>query len=78
MLNDSKAFSGFSVPDTEAARAFYADTLGLEVTEDERHPHHPRSVAGTAPSPTRSATTSLPASRSSTSRWPTSRPPSTS
>jgi catechol 2,3-dioxygenase-like lactoylglutathione lyase family enzyme len=34
MLSDSKAFSGFSVPDTEAARAFYADTLGLEVTED--------------------------------------------
>ena len=34
MLSDSKAFSGFSVPDTEAARPFYADTLGLEVTED--------------------------------------------
>ena len=34
MLSDSKAFSGFSVPDTEAARAFYADTLGLRVTED--------------------------------------------
>jgi catechol 2,3-dioxygenase-like lactoylglutathione lyase family enzyme len=34
MLSESMAFSGFSVPDTEAARAFYADTLGLEVTED--------------------------------------------
>jgi catechol 2,3-dioxygenase-like lactoylglutathione lyase family enzyme len=34
MLSDSKAFSGFSVPDTEAARAFYTDKLGLEVTED--------------------------------------------
>ncbi|WP_457256810.1 VOC family protein [Pedococcus sp. P5_B7] len=34
MLSESKAFSGFSVPDTEAARAFYADKLGLEVTED--------------------------------------------
>jgi catechol 2,3-dioxygenase-like lactoylglutathione lyase family enzyme len=34
MLKDSPAFSGFSVDDTEAARAFYADTLGLEVSED--------------------------------------------
>ena len=34
MLSESKAFSGFSVPDTEAARAFYTDQLGLEVTED--------------------------------------------
>ena len=34
MLSESKAFSGFSVPDIDAARAFYADTLGLEVTED--------------------------------------------
>jgi catechol 2,3-dioxygenase-like lactoylglutathione lyase family enzyme len=33
MLKESKAFSGFSVPDTAAARAFYADTLGLEVSE---------------------------------------------
>ena len=33
MLQDSQAFSGFSVPDTEAARAFYADTLGLDVSE---------------------------------------------
>ena len=29
MLSESKAFSGFSVPDIDAARAFYADTLGL-------------------------------------------------
>jgi catechol 2,3-dioxygenase-like lactoylglutathione lyase family enzyme len=34
MLKDSPAFSGFSVDDTQAARAFYADTLGLEVSED--------------------------------------------
>jgi catechol 2,3-dioxygenase-like lactoylglutathione lyase family enzyme len=34
MLRESKAFSGFSVPDTEAARAFYTEKLGLEVTED--------------------------------------------
>jgi catechol 2,3-dioxygenase-like lactoylglutathione lyase family enzyme len=33
MLSTSEAFSGFSVPDTEAARAVYADTLGLAVTE---------------------------------------------
>jgi catechol 2,3-dioxygenase-like lactoylglutathione lyase family enzyme len=33
-LSTSTAFSGFSVPDTAAARAFYADTLGLEVTEE--------------------------------------------
>jgi catechol 2,3-dioxygenase-like lactoylglutathione lyase family enzyme len=29
MLADSLAFSGFSVDDPEAARAFYADTLGV-------------------------------------------------
>jgi catechol 2,3-dioxygenase-like lactoylglutathione lyase family enzyme len=34
MLGKSKAFSGFSVADIEAARTFYADTLGLEVTEE--------------------------------------------
>ena len=32
MLKDSKAFSGFSVDDFAAGRAFYADTLGLDVT----------------------------------------------
>jgi catechol 2,3-dioxygenase-like lactoylglutathione lyase family enzyme len=35
MLADSKAFSGFAVPDIEAARDFYRDTLGLEVTEED-------------------------------------------
>ena len=34
MLKDSAAFSGFSVDDPEAARAFYSDVLGLDVTED--------------------------------------------
>jgi len=34
VLADSKAFSGFAVPDLEAARAFYADTLGIETTEE--------------------------------------------
>jgi catechol 2,3-dioxygenase-like lactoylglutathione lyase family enzyme len=28
----SKAFSGFAVPDTAAAKAFYTDVLGLTVT----------------------------------------------
>ena len=31
MLADSKAFSGFAVPDIDAARGFYGDTLGLKV-----------------------------------------------
>ena len=31
MLRDSKSFSGFSVDDIDKARAFYADTLGLDV-----------------------------------------------
>ena len=34
MLEDSKAFSGFSVDDIPRARQFYADTLGLEVSEE--------------------------------------------
>ena len=34
MFRDTKAFSGFSVDDVAAARAFYADTLGLVATED--------------------------------------------
>ena len=34
MLGSSPAFHGFSVDDLEAARAFYADTLGLEVTQE--------------------------------------------
>ena len=33
MLKDSKAFSGFSVDDVALARAFYADGLGLDVSE---------------------------------------------
>ena len=34
MLEHSKAFSGFSVDDIPRARAFYGETLGLEVTEE--------------------------------------------
>ena len=33
MLQPSKAFSGFSVPDVTAAKKFYGETLGLEVSE---------------------------------------------
>lgn len=33
MLTDSKAFSGFSVDDTEKAKTFYADVLGLDVSD---------------------------------------------
>lgn len=35
MLTSTKAFSGFAVPDVDAARHFYGDTLGLEVSEDD-------------------------------------------
>jgi predicted enzyme related to lactoylglutathione lyase len=31
MLRDSKAFSGFAVDDLDRAKAFYGDTLGLDV-----------------------------------------------
>ena len=34
MLGDSKAFSGFAVPDVEQARRFYGDVLGLVVEEE--------------------------------------------
>ena len=35
MLTPADAFHGFAVRDTEAARAFYADVLGVEVTDAE-------------------------------------------
>lgn len=35
MITPADAFHGFSVDDTEAARAFYADVLGIEVTDAE-------------------------------------------
>lgn len=35
MFKDTKAFSGFSVDDLGRARDFYADTLGLEVAEQD-------------------------------------------
>ena len=33
MLSESKAFSGFSVNDTQKTKQFYGQTLGLEVSE---------------------------------------------
>ena len=35
MLGSSHAFSGFSTNDIPAARTFYADTLGLEASEQD-------------------------------------------
>ncbi|MFF5520013.1 VOC family protein [Streptomyces coeruleorubidus] len=34
MFGTTKAYSGFSVNDIEAARKFYGDTLGLRVSEE--------------------------------------------
>jgi catechol 2,3-dioxygenase-like lactoylglutathione lyase family enzyme len=34
MLESSAAFSGFAVGDPEAAKRFYGETLGLEVSEE--------------------------------------------
>jgi predicted enzyme related to lactoylglutathione lyase len=34
MVDDSKAFSSYSVDDLEAAKRFYGDTLGLQVSEE--------------------------------------------
>lgn len=34
MFTTSKAFSGFSIDDFEAARKFYGETLGLRVSQD--------------------------------------------
>ena len=33
MFKDTKAFSGFSVDDIDAARSFYGDTLGLAISD---------------------------------------------
>jgi catechol 2,3-dioxygenase-like lactoylglutathione lyase family enzyme len=35
MLGNTKAFSGFSVDDIDAAKHFYGDTLGLQVSEND-------------------------------------------
>jgi predicted enzyme related to lactoylglutathione lyase len=35
MLGNTKAFSGFSVNDLDAAKRFYGDTLGVQVAEND-------------------------------------------
>jgi catechol 2,3-dioxygenase-like lactoylglutathione lyase family enzyme len=35
MLGNTKAFSGFSVNDLDAAKRFYGETLGVEVSEHD-------------------------------------------
>jgi catechol 2,3-dioxygenase-like lactoylglutathione lyase family enzyme len=35
MFTPSRAFSGFSIDDIDAARTFYAETLGMTVTDNE-------------------------------------------
>ena len=35
MFGDTKAFSGFAVDDLDAARRFYGETLGVEVSEQD-------------------------------------------
>lgn len=37
MFGKTKAFSGFSVDDVPAAKKFYGETLGIEVSEIEEH-----------------------------------------
>ncbi|WP_447637373.1 VOC family protein [Flavobacterium microcysteis] len=34
MLNNSKAFSGFSIDDSQKAKKFYGELLGLNIEED--------------------------------------------
>ena len=38
MFQNSKAFSGFAVDDIEAAKKFYGEVLGIEVTEENGLP----------------------------------------
>ena len=63
MLRDTQAFSGFSVDDLEAAKRFYGETLGLDVTDGDGNLSIALPVAApcsSIPSPT----TSRPRSRS--------------
>ena len=77
MLSDSNAFSGFAVDDLDAARAFYGETLGLELADEG--PGFVLALNGGARprSSTRGRATSRPSTRSSTSRSATSRRRST-
>ncbi len=37
MFENTRAFSGFSVDDVPRAKAFYSETLGLKVSEDDEY-----------------------------------------
>ena len=74
MLEQSKAFSGFSVSDLDAARAFYGETLGLTL-EDGGPGFTLKLAGGTTCWCTPARATSPRRTRSSTSRSPTSSRP---
>jgi predicted enzyme related to lactoylglutathione lyase len=49
MFKDTKAFSGFSADDLDAAKEFYGETLGIEVTEEPPHGLLTLHIAGDRP-----------------------------
>jgi len=49
MFGKTEAFSGFSVDDLGAAKEFYGDTLGIEVTEEPPHGLLTLHIAGDRP-----------------------------
>jgi catechol 2,3-dioxygenase-like lactoylglutathione lyase family enzyme len=49
MFDDAIAFSSFAVPDVEAARAFYGDTLGLDVRDSRERGLIELHLGGPAP-----------------------------
>jgi catechol 2,3-dioxygenase-like lactoylglutathione lyase family enzyme len=49
MFKDTKAFSGFAVPDIDAARAFYGDTLGIEIGDTPEEGLLSLNIAGDRP-----------------------------
>jgi len=72
MFEHTKAFSGFSVDDIGKAKQFYGETLGLQVSEaNGLLTLHIAGDRNTLVYPKR--TTRRRPSRSSTSRWTTSR-----
>jgi catechol 2,3-dioxygenase-like lactoylglutathione lyase family enzyme len=63
MLADSKAFSGFAVPDIQEAREFYGETLGLKTTIlDEENGLMQLELAGDRPTLVYQQPTATPAS----------------
>ena len=49
MFKDTKAFSGFSTDDLDAAKEFYGGTLGIVVTEEAPHGLLTLNIAGDRP-----------------------------